>query len=110
MINIILIFLMTLLGSFGAYGLKKASDFTNIFEIFKNKYLYLAGICYGVSLLINIYLLSIYDYSILLPLTSLTYVWSLFIANKFLGEKITKNKVISICIIFVGVMFIGLSS
>ena len=61
-------------------------------SILLNKYLYLGGVGYLVSLLLNIYILKVVPYSICLPLLSITYIWTMVIARAFLKEKITLNK------------------
>lgn len=104
MLTGILIFLMTLLGSIGAIFLKLASR-CGLLALIKNKFLYLGGLFYFLSAILNIYLLKIMEYSIVLPIASLTYVWTLLLASKFLNEKITYNKIAGIVFISLGIIF-----
>ncbi len=97
---------MTLIGSIASFFLKKGSTFKNIVELFKNKYVYIGGILYVTSALLNIYVLKYLDYSVVLPLTSITYVWTLFISYFFLKEKISLKKMIGILLIVGGAFLI----
>ena len=66
-----------------------------------NPNLYIGGFLYIIAAFLNIYILKILDYSVVLPLTSFTYIWTMLIAKFFLHETINKNKIIGIiCIIF----------
>ncbi|MFR2167688.1 MAG: hypothetical protein ACLS5W_07540 [Coprococcus sp.] len=46
---------------------------------------------YLVSALLNIYVLRYLDYSVVLPLTSVTYIWTMVISYFILKEKISKK-------------------
>ena len=102
----IVLIIMTLIGSVASFFLKKGSSFKNIVELFKNKYVYIGGILYVLSALLNIYALKYLDYSVVLPLTSITYVWTLFISAIFLNEKINIKKIIGIMLIVGGAFLI----
>ena len=102
----IILIIMTLIGSVASFFLKKGSSFKNIVELFKNKYVYIGGILYVLSALLNIYVLKYLDYSVVLPLTSITYVWTLFISAIFLNEKINIKKIIGIMLIVGGAFLI----
>ena len=108
MINFLLLILMTIIGSFAGFSLKKASNNLRLDNLLKNKFLYVGGFLYFISALINIYLLKIYDYTFVLPFTSITYVWSFIIANFFLKEKITKYKLLGILFIILGVILLSI--
>ena len=102
----IILIIMTLIGSVASFFLKKGSSFKNIVELFKNKYVYIGGILYVLSALLNIYVLKYLDYSVVLPLTSITYIWTLFISAIFLNEKINIKKIIGIMLIVGGAFLI----
>lgn len=106
MIYMLLIF-MTFLGAVAACFLKKASVHNSLISTFKDKYLYFAGLLYFISALLNIFILKYLDYSVVFPLTSVTYIWTLIISWKFLNEKINKKKLYGICYIVLGAMFIS---
>ena len=57
---------------------------------------------------LNIIVLKYLPYSVVLPLTAITYIWSLVIAYCFLKEKITKVKIYGIICIMIGAIFISI--
>jgi len=97
----------TLLSAFGGYYLKIASNNKGIWNLIKCKYLWIGGFLYVASTGFTIYLLQIVEYSIAVPLGSLTYVWSFFIAKHMLGENITKKRIIGMICIVIGVIIIA---
>jgi len=97
---------MTLLGSFGSLAFKRASANTSAFHLIKSKSLYL-GIClYGLASILHIFFLKYYDLSMVAPLMSLTYVWTLFISARHLKEAITKRKILGISLLLIGVILL----
>ncbi len=107
MIYYSILILMTLIGSVASLFLKKASGNGDVFALLKNKNLYFGGILYVLSAVLNIYVLNYLDYSVVLPLTSFTYVWTMIISKFMLDEKITKKKGIGVVLILVGAAFIA---
>ena len=73
----------------------------------KNINLYVGGFLYLLSAVINIWVLKWLDYSVVLPLTSLTYIWTMVLAYLILKEKITRGKFIGNLIIIVILILIG---
>ncbi len=110
MSNIIYIILLigTLLGALGGFCLKKSTTKESLIKSFVSPFLYLGGVLYVFSAILNIIVLKQLPYSVVLPLTSITYVWSLFISYYFLNEKITKIKIYGIICIVIGAIFIGI--
>ena len=103
-----LILIMTLLGSYGGFFFKKSATDHTILEIIKNKYLYIGILFYLSGAFINILVLKYMPYSVVLPLSSITYVWSVISAVLILKEKLTVTKVLGISSIVIGAVFIGL--
>lgn len=69
---------MTLCGALGALFLKTgAVRITGIRSVFTTPKIWLGGCFYLAGALMNIALLHHYAYSIVYPLTAITYVWSL---------------------------------
>ena len=93
---------MTYIGSVASFYLKKSSNKFSIKNLFTNKYLYMGGFLYLICAFLNVYILKYLDYSVVLPLTSITYIWTLAISNKLLNEKITIKKAFGIIMIFIG--------
>lgn len=112
--NALLFFLaiciMTVMGSVGAMFLKRAMECVgkiDILGLLKIKDLYIGTGFYVLGILINFVLLQFYDYTLVYPLTSLTYVWTLFVSAKILKEKISKRKIIGVVYIIAGAFLIG---
>lgn len=108
MIDYILIILMTLLGSIASLFLKRSTGGGSILSIIKNYNFYLGGILYFLSALINIIVLKNMEYSIVLPLTSITYIWTMFISYLVLKENISLKKIAGIVLIVVGAIVISI--
>lgn len=103
----LMVFPMTLLGALGAYLFKCASGkTTGLFQLFTCRELYVGGVLYVASALLNIVLLKYLAYSILYPMTAITYIWSALLSSKLLGETIGKKGLIGIACVWVGVLFL----
>lgn len=98
---------MTVIGSAASLFLKRASGAESLLATLKNANLYLGGFLYLASAVLNIYVLRALDYSVVLPLTSLTYVWTMLLSYFFLGESITKRKIFGMALILVGAVCIS---
>ena len=103
----LLLILMTILCSIGAIFLKKASGTVGIKELVKNMNLYIGGILYLIAIILNIYVLRCLDYSTVLPLASITYIWTVLLSCFFLKEKINKEKIIGLIGIVIGAILIA---
>lgn len=99
----LLMIILTLSGSLGGFCFKKAvSTSDSLAKVIFKPTLYLGGFFYIIGASLNIVVLKYLPYTIVLPLTSLTYVWTLVIAYLALKEKITRLKVIGVTLILVG--------
>ena len=109
-IIIVILLSSTCISSLASYFLKKASpaDGGNKIKILLSPFFYLGGVMFVVSAAANIYLLQKLPYAIVLPLGSLTYIWTMFFSNRLLGEKITGRKILGMCIIIAGVVLVAL--
>lgn len=103
------IIIMTLIGSFGGFFFKKSTAGSSVLSIVKSKFLYIGGCLYVVSAIMNIFVLRYMPLSVVLPMTAITYIWSMIISKIVFKEKITKFKFIGITLIIIGVIFITLS-
>lgn len=105
----ILLTLMTIMGAFGGFFFKKATATIKDFRsLILNINLYIGGGLYFLSALINIYLLKYLPYIIVLPMTAITYIWTLLISYRYLKENITNYKKIGVLLIIVGALLIGI--
>ena len=102
MLNYFLLILMTLLGSVAAIYLKKATIANKYINIF------IGGFLYFVSALINIYVLKTMDYSVVLPFTSVTYIWTAVISYYAFGENMNLKKYLGIASILFGTVLISM--
>ncbi|BBK78195.1 EamA family transporter [Clostridium butyricum] len=107
MLYYILLIIMTLMGAIASLFLKKASGFKSLKQLVFNINLYLGGILYVLSAVINIYILRFLDYSLVLPLTSITYIWTMIISYCVFKEKITIKKMFGLMLVIIGVMLIA---
>lgn len=103
------VLIMTVIGAFAALFLKKSSNFKNIKLLLYDVNFYIGGILYFLSALINIYVLRFLDYSIVLPLTSITYIWTMIISYLVFKEKISGKKIVGIGMIILGAILIAAS-
>lgn len=55
----------------------------------------------------NILLLRHLQYSILYPMTAITYIWTAIISHRLLGEKISKRALLGIVLICIGVVLLA---
>ncbi|MCM0647653.1 EamA family transporter [Clostridium swellfunianum] len=108
---ILLCLIFTLAGAFGGLFFKKAAtSSTNIIKTVLSPYLYIGGILYVIGAVLNIVVLKELKYTIVLPLTSITYVWTIIISYFILKEKITIKKLFGIAMILIGAIILGLYS
>ena len=103
----IVLIIMTILGACGSFYLKKASDAKKLKILVITPAFYLGGFLYLLSAILNIYILKFLDYSVVLPLTSITYIWTFVLSYCFLKEGITHKKIIGIVLIVLGSIIIA---
>ncbi len=103
----ICLILMTFMGSIASLFLKRASGSDGIKSMLLNPNLYIGGMLYLLSAVLNIWTLRYLDYSVVLPLTSLTYVWTMIISYLILKEKITSKKIAGVLLVLVGAIIVS---
>ncbi len=104
----VMLIIMTMIGSVASLFLKKASAAHGFIILLTNLNLYIGGMLYFISALLNIYILRQLDYSIVLPLTSITYIWTMILSYLILKEKITIKKLVGVSLIIVGAIFVSI--
>jgi drug/metabolite transporter (DMT)-like permease len=111
-IKILLVLAMTVIGSFGALCFKflaaEISRRPGRKKLLLHKYLWLGGLLYVLAAVFNVLLLRVMEYSIVYPLTALTYVWTMFISRVALNEKMNVYKLLALIFIFIGVITINI--
>jgi len=98
---------MTFIGAVASLYLKKASSSTSILNVIKNINLYIGAILYLVASTLNIYLLKYLNYSVVLPLTSIAYIWTMILSYFKLNEKINKKKILGVILIIIGAILVS---
>jgi drug/metabolite transporter (DMT)-like permease len=93
---------MTVLGAFAGFFLKKSTDSDAFLSILCSKYFYFGIVLYVLAAVLNIYVLRFLPYSVVLPLTAITYIWTMLIAYFMLKEHISAKKLIGIGLIVIG--------
>jgi len=108
--SILLVFIGTIIGSFGALYLKIGSkDISiNIKKLIRNYKLILGFVFYGISSIFFIIALTGGELSVLYPLCAASYIWVCFLSMKFLNEKMNRLKWLGIITIVIGIIFIGI--
>lgn len=99
---------MTLVGAMGAFFLKAGMDrVDSLASLFRTPKIYLGGCFYLAGALLNILLLRRLDYSVLYPMTAITYVWSMGLSAAFLGERLTGRKLAGVACVLAGVLILS---
>ena len=104
----LILIIMTLIGAIASLYLKKASNSDGMLNAIKNINLYTGGMLYLIAAVLNIYILKFLDYSIVLPLTSVTYIWTMILSHFKLNEKISKTKIIGVILIIIGAILVSI--
>lgn len=104
--HLFLIIVMTMGGAFASLFFKKASQSEGLIALAFNYRLYIGGVLYLIAALVNIYVLKFVDYTVVLPLTSFTYVWTMIISRWILKEKINAYKIIGVGLILLGAFLV----
>jgi drug/metabolite transporter (DMT)-like permease len=108
--SMVLVGIASFVGSFGALYLKTGAAKLN----FGLRYLVLNGrLLLGVTLFVAsslAYVVGIRhgELSVLYPLVSLGYIWTLLWSALFLKERITRNKLFGLLLIVLGIVLIGI--
>lgn len=107
MIQFILILCMTFMGSVASIFFKRASGSDGFLKMLCNFNLYIGGFLYVAAAGLNIIVLRYLDYSVVLPLSSVTYIWTMVLSYRILQEKITKKKVLGVLCIVLGAVCVA---
>ncbi len=109
--SMLLVFVASILGSFGAVFLKLgAGEITGSIPSFVNTRLGLGVILYLASSVFYAWGVKGGDLSILYPMVSLGYIWTLLWARLLFKEPFTRNKIVGLALILGGVFLVGLGA
>jgi multidrug transporter EmrE-like cation transporter len=108
--SILLVLLASFIGSFGAVFLKGGSSrlsSSSIFSLLLNWRLAVGILLFVLSSVFFILAIKRGELSVLYPMVSLSYVWTMLWSRLFFGEPFTKGKFIGLGMILVGICFLG---
>lgn len=106
-----LVLAASFVGSFGAVFLKVGSGRVKRSPLsFINWPLILGVALYLASSVLFLFGIKNGDLSVLYPMVSLGYIWTLIWSRIFFQEPFTRNKFIGLALILLGVFFVGLGS
>ena len=109
----VLIIAGTAVGALASYHFKRAStsisgiNMESVNALAHDKRFILGVVLYLIAAANNIFILRYMDYSIILPMASLTYIWTMVLAYKLLGETITKRKIFGVVAIIIGAVLLA---
>lgn len=107
---VIMLLMGTVFGALGGYFFEMAvSNVENVMKVIFHPCLYVGGILYFGAAVLNIIVLKKFPYTVVLPATAITYIWTMLISYFILKEKITRNKILGVLLIIIGSLIIGLS-
>lgn len=104
----VLVVVMSLVAATASMFFKKASGSGGILAMLRNPSLYIGGVLYVIAALFNIYILRYLEYSVVMPLGSLTYIWTMLLSFAILHENVSRKKIIGVACIIVGAVFVAL--
>jgi drug/metabolite transporter (DMT)-like permease len=109
--SILLVLLASFIGSFGAVFLKLGAGRLNSFRtLILNPRLAAGVVLFLISTIFYLMGIRHGELSVLYPMVSLGYVWTLFWSRLFFGEPLTRNKFAGLGLILIGIVFLGLGN
>lgn len=109
-IDYVLLILFTIFGALGSFFFKlSANKSHNTVQLLFNCNLYIGAAFYIISAIINILVLLALPYTIVLPCSSITYIWSLYLSKTFLVENVGLLKLIGVAFISLGTIIIAVT-
>jgi drug/metabolite transporter (DMT)-like permease len=107
----LLVFTASVIGSFGAVFLKMGAErLDGTVLSFVNKRLVLGVTMFLGSSVFYAFGIKGGQLSVLYPMVSLGYIWTLLWSRLFFNEPFTREKFLGLALILVGVFFVGLGS
>jgi len=100
------------IGSFGAVSLKSGADrlAPGIWSVFQSWRIALGVVLFLLSSVLFVAGLKNGSLTVLYPLVSLGYVWTLIWSRLLFDEPFNRSKVLGLALILIGVVFIGLGN
>ena len=110
--SMLLVLAASFIGSFGAVSLKSGADRTSpgVLQLFLSWRIGLGVVLFLLSSVFFVWGLKHGSLTVLYPLVSLGYVWTLFWSRLFFHEPFNRSKLLGLLLILIGVLFIGLGN
>ena len=108
-ISVILVLVAAVIGALGMLFFKKAMRRFSLRALLRNRYFYTGFLMAGMTMILVIIAYRHGEVSVLYPLYSTTYVWTLVFAVKYLKEPMNRSKWVGIMLIVLGALLLGLS-
>lgn len=100
----VLIIGMTLFGSLGGLLFKQVSGVDTLLK--KLIYFFIGCLAYGAGAVLNVIVLRFLPYTVVFPLTAVTYIWTFAFSFFLLKEQINVYKLIGLACILAGAFVI----
>lgn len=110
--SILLVFTASFIGSFGAVFLKAGAGrlHRNLISLVSNWRLGAGVAMFLISSYFFVLGVREGELTILYPMVSLGYIWTLFWSRLFFGEPLTRNKFVGLGLILTGIVFLSLGN
>lgn len=87
-------------------GVSLADGVGGIFKLFQTPWVIAGFLCYGLSSVLWLDVLSKLDFSLAFPMVGLTYVFTLLIGRFFFGEAFGWERIVGVVLIVSGIFFL----
>ncbi len=87
-------------------GVSLAEGVGSFLKLFQTPWVIVGFICYGLSSILWLDVLSKLDFSLAFPMVGLTYVFTLLIGRFFFGEAVGWERILGVGLILSGVFFL----
>jgi drug/metabolite transporter (DMT)-like permease len=94
------------LNEIGGISLFEGNPVGSLLGLFRTPWIILGFVCYGVSAILWLDVLSKLDFSLAFPLVSLTYVFSLIIGRFIFHETVGLDRIVGVLLILGGLFFV----
>jgi drug/metabolite transporter (DMT)-like permease len=90
-------------------GVSLGEGLAGLFKLFQTPWIVVGFVCYGLSSVLWLDVLSKLDFSLAFPMVGLTYVFTLLIGRFFFHETIGWERLLGVALILGGVFFLARS-
>ena len=94
------------LNDIGGVSLFDGNPLGSLLGLFRTPWVILGFVCYGISAILWLDVLSKLDFSMAFPMVSLTYVFSLIIGRFIFHETVGLDRVVGVLLILAGLFFV----